>query len=109
MTPDGKLSAQECAQLAATEQTSGHKVFLEIAAREIENLRIDLENTDPSEDKKVLANQAIVHGAQKFWNKVLEEVHTAVEHSRTLPPPELSKQEKEERRDASILDVRVPE
>lgn len=106
MTPGGELDLKECLALAATWQTEGRQVLMDIAAREIENLRVDLDNTDPSQHNEVLAKHATSHAAQKFWKQLTDAVNEAIQYGikqqgQKPPTPE----QKTALQDAAILDA----
>lgn len=108
MTKDGKLTMPETLNLQSMTQMPGYEVFLAVAERELENLRIDLQNQDPSqvEAEKIVAKQMIVYAAQKFWGQVEQSVREAVMFAEGLKPqPEPSPEQEAEMEQTRLLDA----
>jgi hypothetical protein len=77
MNAKGQLSRDECQQLLSTTLTSGYSVLQDIFQRELTNIEIDLQNTDPADAKRVIAMHRVAVGARKFYEAVMSSVEFA--------------------------------
>lgn len=107
MTKDGKLNSAECVQLFEISILPGWNVLFAIVERELENLRIELQNTDPVDEKQVISRQRVVYSAQKHWALVMHGIDEALSFSANIPvaPVELSPEQTEQLSTAALLDA----